>query len=585
MIPGERQCRELLSLLDAVRDGHVSGEQQRRINDLLERYPELQQYYVEFTLLSVELHGHQHLSPKEQSSLVTEQIVGFVTDDAHGHASTNEARIAEIRAIAQRRLESFLAEQEALRREQMAFQRRRDTQVLLERIAQFTERFIRIATWTVKAATRLAVVAAVVLIGLALTQYILNQRVVGTLDEEIHARWDRRPVDANLHPGPMVLQEGFARISLKQGTQIILQAPCAFDLRSKNRVILQEGTVTALVAPQAKGFSIQTPQSTVTDFGTEFGILVKDPQTSEVHVFDGRVQCQVKGRKDKRAATLDITEDKAGVLTASGDLKLKRLGSRPKLFMRTLPDADELFSIPNRRMDLADIVGGGSGFGTGQRYACIDPATGQLRTLYRHEQRRGETGYVTVPARAVIDGVFVPPGKGGSTQVSSAGHHFQFPPAAGGMWFVEIGHGGVANPDDSRPVPLVLGEQTYGQGRNPALLMHANVGITFDLDAIRATLNGTHVSSFTARCGVSYRVRETGDPVSEFYVLVDGRLRFYREIAMRSPEVPRAQVPLTAGDRFLTLVCLAGQENHGDWSFFGDPALELERVVDPLANR
>lgn len=584
MIPEEREYRELLSLLGAVRDGHVSGEQQQRINDLLEQYPELQQYYVEFTLLNVELHGYQHLSPKEHSSLVTEQIMDFVAGDTHGLAGTDDARIEEIRAIAQRRLESFLAEQEALRRAQISLQYRRDTPSLMEWISQFSERFTRVATWTAKATARLAVAVAVVLIGLVLTQHILNQRVVATLDEEIHAQWDRRPADANLHPGPMVLEEGFARISLKQGTQIILQAPCAFDLRSKNRMILEEGTVTAQVTPQARGFSIRTPQSTVTDFGTEFGVQVKDLQSSEVHVFDGRVLCEVKGRKGKGAASFDITEDKAGVLTASGGLELERLGSRPRLFVRQLPDIDELFSIPNKRMDLADIVGGGSGFGTGQRYACIDPATGQVRPRYRHEERQRPDGYVTAPACAMVDGVFVPPGKGGFTQVSSSGHHFEFPPATGGTWWVEIAHGGVANPDDPRHAPLVLGEQTYGEGRHPALLMHANVGITFDLDAIRATLNGTRIAGFTSRCGVSYRALETEDPVSEFYVLVDGQLRFCREMAMRSTTIPHVQVSLTPKDRFLTLVCLAGQENKGDWSFFGDPALELERAVESIGD-
>jgi hypothetical protein len=235
-------------------------------------------------------------------------------------------------------------------------------------------------------------------------------------------------------------------------------------------------------------------------------------------------------------------------------------------------------------MDLADIVGGGSGFGTGQRYACIDPATGQVRSRYRHEERQRPDGYVIVPTCAMVDGVFVPPGKGGFTQVSSASHHFEFPPAAGGAWWVEIAHGGVANPDDPRHAPLVLGEQTYGQGRHPALLMHANVGVTFDLDAIRATLNGTRIAGFTARCGVSYRIRETEDPVSEFYVLVDGQLRFCREVAMRSPTIPRVQVSLIPEDRFLTLVCLAGQENRGDWSFFGEPALELERTVEAIGD-
>jgi len=106
--------------------------------------------------------------------------------------------------------------------------------------------------------------------------------------------------------------------------------------------------------------------------------------------------------------------------------------------------------------------------------------------------------------------------------------------------------------------------------------MHANAGMTFDLDAVRESLDGARIASFTARCGMSHRQRETGDPASDFYVLVDGDLRFHREIAMRTRPVPEVRIPLDVDDRFLTLACLAGQENVGDWSFFGDAALELE---------
>jgi hypothetical protein len=584
VIPDKAKYRELATLLGAVRDGNATAEQRLRINDLLERHPELQQYYVEFMLISVELYGYRRLSPQEHSSLLTEQIIGSADQSADAPSPADKARVEEIRAKAQRQLEAFLAEQEALRRQQAACRRDENGQAWWEWFSLTVGRFEQVAIGTLRMTKRLAAVTAVVLLCLALTRAMLNRRVVAVLVEQTDARWLHPPEDPNLHPGLMVLEEGYAEIAFKQGTQIILQAPCTFDLRSKNRMVLERGMVTANVPPQAHGFAVQTPRAQVTDFGTEFGLQVKGQYGSEVHVFQGRVQCRTKGSRERPSRILDVTQDTAGLLGASGDLTLKPLASRRKLFVRRLPQQGELFGLPNKRLDLADIVGGGSGLGTGQRDTCINPATGEVHARYRHEGRQGAKGYVSVPGLSMVDGVFVPLGPGGSMTISSAGHRYVFPPARGGEWWVEIAHGGVANLDDPDPVPLALGDRVFGQGNHPALLMHANVGITFDLDAIRESLGGTHITGFSAYCGVSRRERETGDPASEFYVLVDGELKFHREITMRTRPIPEVRILLNPDNRFLTLACLAGEENIGDWSFFGDAALELERAGESVGD-
>jgi hypothetical protein len=584
VIPDESKCRELVTLLGAVRDGNAAAEQRLRINDLLEQYPELQQYYVEFMLLSVELHGYQRLSPQEHSSLLTEQIIGSADKNADVLSPEDQARVEQIRTKAQRQLDAFLAEQEALRRQQAALRRHESAQAFRELFSLALGRFEQAMIWMLRMTKRLAAVTAVVLVCLAITHTILNQRVVAVLSEETDARWLQPPEDPNLHPGVMVLEEGYAKITFKQGTQIILQAPCTFDLRSKNRMVLERGMVTANVPSQAHGFAVQTPRAQVTDYGTEFGLQVKDQQESEVHVFQGHVRCRTNGSRERPSKVIDVTHDMAGLLAASGDLTLGPLASRPNLFVRRLPGQGELFGIPNKRIDLADIVGGGSGLGTGQRHTCINPATGEVHARYQHEARQGAKGYVPVRSLPMIDGVFVPLGSGGSMTISSSGYQYVFPPARGGEWWVEIAHGGVANLDDPNPAPLTLGDQVFGQGNHPALLMHANVGITFDLNAIRESLDGTRIASFTACCGVSNRERETEDPASEFYVLVDGELRFHREITMRTRPVPEVRIPLTSDNRFLTLACLAGQENVGDWSFFGDAALELEPAGESVSD-
>jgi len=57
---------------------------------------------------------------------------------------------------------------------------------------------------------------------------------------------------------------------------------------------------------------------------------------------------------------------------------------------------------------------------------------------------------------------------------------------------------------------------------------------------------------------------------------VDGQVRFYRRIELPADLAVTIRIDLREDERFLTLVCMAGTANYGDWTFFGIPALELE---------
>jgi hypothetical protein len=410
----------------------------------------------------------------EGNSNDIEAFAGWLEESGQEEAQTAEPpaeRVDEIRRIAEQRLQAFLAEQERIRRQQAIAQRCQAASPLTEGLHDIGRRIYVAANWFLKNALRLMALAAVVLLGLAVTQYVLSRRIVATLDEVVHARWDQPPTDPNLRPGPMFLKQGFAKLTFKQGAEVILQAPCAFDLSSRNKMILHQGMVTAQVPPQAHGFAIKTPQSTVADFGTEFGVQVRASAASEVHVFDGRVQVKTAARSHQPSRKQDVTQGKAAVITQSGKLDISRLGARPNLFMRDIPDPNA-FGIPNKRMDLADIVGGGSGFGTGRRYACINPVTGHTVSTYRAEQRTGGNGYVRVPSLLLVDGVFVPLAQGGLIPISTVGHHFDFPPGEGN-WYVEPAHAGKPDPRAF----LTLDGQIYGTEERPALLVHANLGI------------------------------------------------------------------------------------------------------------
>jgi len=114
--------------------------------------------------------------------------------------------------------------------------------------------------------------------------------------------------------------------------------------------------------------------------------------------------------------------------------------------------------------------------------------------------------------------------------------------------------------------------------------MHANLGITFDLQAIRQDLpQGLHIRRFTSDVGIGSDIRRT--PNAEIWVLADGEVRFRTRLQDASSVVP-IQVALSETDRFLTLVSTdGGDEDHpeqpgaratdSDWCVFGDPKLEF----------
>jgi hypothetical protein len=127
--------------------------------------------------------------------------------------------------------------------------------------------------------------------------------------------------------------------------------------------------------------------------------------------------------------------------------------------------------------------------------------------------------------------------------------------------------------------PLELDGQVFGTRAHPAIFMHANVGITFDLEAMREALAGARILAFQAKCGMM-TTGSAGSPErasrAVFWVLVDGDVQF-RRIEEHPGAATPVDVALKDRDRFLTLVTTDGGDGHqSDRCFFGDPALSLE---------
>jgi len=132
--------------------------------------------------------------------------------------------------------------------------------------------------------------------------------VVAHLARSVGAKWQGQASLADgtaLRAGKQLrLQSGVVEIRFLDGADVILQGPATFRLEGRNQGQLDEGQLAARVPQQARGFSIDTPTTTVVDHGTEFGVIVipsdastadsrpssAAPSSTQVHVFQGEVE-------------------------------------------------------------------------------------------------------------------------------------------------------------------------------------------------------------------------------------------------------------------------------------------------------
>ena len=81
---------------------------------------------------------------------------------------------------------------------------------------------------------------------------------------------------------------------------VYIEAPAQFDAVSGDRLLLHSGRLSASVPPEGVGFTVDTPDAKVIDFGTEFSVDVES-SAREVHVFEGLVRVQPRSLKDGKA--------------------------------------------------------------------------------------------------------------------------------------------------------------------------------------------------------------------------------------------------------------------------------------------
>jgi hypothetical protein len=594
MVPSQVP-EELRELLIALVDGRLGQDEADRLDDILRDHPDRQEFYGWFMALHGMLlwrysptlpDGDKSLTGEHASSIPHVQVVragsspvaGFFPTTVHGTFGYFSAGWPVAYLIA----------------------------TVIFGIGLLVGGLVRVSQ-----PERVAVVRPVQ------EAHVVEPQVaaVGRITGMANCRWANGVVPLSftdvLSVGTQIkLDAGLMEITYDTGAKVVLQGPVTYEVESPAAGFLSLGRLTARLEnsktkdqrPKTEDshpssliphplFVVRTPTATVTDLGTEFGVEVDKQGVTTSHVFRGSVRVQ--------RTSIDGTVEPDGRIVGKNEtVRVESFaGSRQIVTLRTFTPSRfvrELRKRTIKSLDLADVVAGGNGF-TGRRNAGIDPRDGlavpDLAAARRFEQGAqrgmfpGDGKYHRVAALPFIDGVFIPDGTRGPVQVDSAGHRFEgFPETAnvcGGVIFV----GGVlpfAPPGEMQALPATLNGVDYSSPGHGFVFLHANKGITFDLEAIRRANPGFEPVRFRAVAGNTGGAQLMNDValLADLWVLVDGKWRWRRREVNAYNGGFAVSIPISRGDRFLTLAATDGGNRNTweDFTMFCDPRLELAPV-------
>ncbi len=433
-----------------------------------------------------------------------------------------------------------------------------------------------LATAIISLAAMLLMIAYVMLMPPAASQ-------VATLTDSAGAKWADSPnstaVGSRLfnYGEPMQLLKGVVKIEFDYGAEVILEAPAEIRLESPERMTMNYGKLHAYAPRQSSGFTVDTPSASLIDLGTKFGVMVDIDGSCGLHMFKGKVNLIAGEKGQSRTSQIVTTSQAKRVDSETGNVKDVTLAQTG--FVRYM-DSQKNILWRGQSLDLVDLASGGNGLNVPSGEYVINPVTGK-KTFSSVKDRDCGNEYRATPWNSLIDGVFVPNGTT-PQMISSAGHRFQECPPTNGIFYSEIIFNPVAI--DRKHKTSIRGKR-YGAGEATGLFMHANLGITFDLETIRSQYSGVELKRFISQVGSCDEAPAKGN--ADVWVLVDGEIR-YNYIGLTQGQLEDISVELSAADRFLTLVTTDGRDedflpsspktraSDSDWCLFVEPVIDVE---------
>ncbi len=552
MKPSKNEFYKIDALIELAIDGSITPEQSQHLNDLIVSHAAVRRHYCEYIQLNVNI----------------ERL-----------ARTIDADCPEYEEVLDQELWDKLAYEEQCA-PAVDVGRAKPKRELIQKVVYPPREKRKISR---RGIFTLVNVAAVVFLFLLL-RFVppMGGIEVATLTDSLDAKWEdvRRTVQIgsrlSINKAPVYLSEGLIKLDFDNNAKVVLEGPAEFQILAADRIGLNYGTVYVTVPKEAIGFSVYTKHAKIIDLGTEFGVTVDTFGDTCLHVIQGKTAMLVGDNAP--LGNMEVGRGIAKKVIAASS-RIVDIPFDSRLFVRTFDSGNRIVWKGQSTLSLADIVGGGNGFGTGTRDMGIDPISG--KSSRQVEGRRGASNdFRRVLSNPYIDGVFVPDGRS-PQMISSEGHIFRDCPETSGLYCQNIIY--VTRNLDAL-LPQTVDDSDVSVR---AILMHANMGVTFDLQAMRSLLPRVNIARFQSQFGIRRYALRPDASNADFWILVDGQLRYKKE-HVKINELYSVDLELSETARFLTLVITEGDDPaeryfedrvltpiDSDWGMFVDPILTL----------
>ncbi|MBN2592830.1 MAG: FecR domain-containing protein [Sedimentisphaerales bacterium] len=293
-------------------DGSITDEQFVELESLLQDNPVARDYYLDLLLVTVGLDEPEGiLSLAEREGSFSENI-NLSLWQALAEQEVNAP------AVASEKPTEKPTKPESVNKVKVA-QRERT-------VSKFS-----IYTFVFSAVATLCIVAMVLFIPISSPIAVLTDVIGGEW-----ANTNKIPRKGELlRPGALTLSAGFAELAFDSGAVVVIEAPAIFDLERDNVLFLRSGKLSAVVPKEAVGFTVQTVNADIVDYGTEFGVAVDDSGLVAAHVFKGKVKVSSVKQTDGVRESSWLTQDEAVSVDSEGVLSRKYV-SHEREFVRKI---------------------------------------------------------------------------------------------------------------------------------------------------------------------------------------------------------------------------------------------------------
>lgn len=171
--------------------------------------------------------------------------------------------------------------------------------------------FQRIRPFTLAAAACVAVGVAGYLLAIGTAVAPQTSQTIATVTKTANSKWagSTQPTaeGSRIAAGTLELLEGMATLKFDSGAEVVMEAPVTLEMIDAMNCRLIRGTLVADVPPQAIGFTVDTPEAKVVDYGTKFGVSTNENGKYLVKVLEGLVEVNPKNAEQGKFKTRQLS--------------------------------------------------------------------------------------------------------------------------------------------------------------------------------------------------------------------------------------------------------------------------------------